>query len=154
MALPIDVKKVPPSSETGFRRKYIIAWVIAGASCVIAGLAVGPRLNHSRNPWIAIVVAFAVYVISLLLAPLTLFSIWRRPLVTPAVLYFSIPVGSFGILAMFLMKRFAASLLFPERELVGLSLALGLLYGASLIWGMTVGIRRKSMGDIVIRPRL
>src|SRR3954467_2022661 len=101
MALPIDVKKVPPSSESGFRRKYLIAWAIAGGSCSVVGLAVGPRLNHSRNPWIAIVVAFAVYVISLLLAPITLSSVWRRPLITPAVLYFSVPVGAFGILAIF-----------------------------------------------------
>jgi hypothetical protein len=153
MEMPLHAR-VPPSSESGFRRKYLIAWAVAGASSTIVGLAMGPRLNNSRNPWISVVVAFAVYVISLLLAPITLFSVWRRPLVSPAVLYFSIPVGAFGILAVTLMKRFAASLLFPERNLYGLGLAMGLLYAAALIWGMVVGTRRKKMGDIVIRPRL
>jgi len=153
MALPIPIK-VPPSSERGFRRKWNLIWVAAGAGSMIAGLAIGPRLNHSRNPWISIVVACAVYVISLLLAPLTLMAVWRRPLVSPAVLYFSIPVGSFCIVSMLIMKRLASSLLFADRELVGLALAMGLLYAAALIWGIAVGIERKKMGDILIRPRL
>src|SRR5512147_2451775 len=117
MALPVNIK-VPPSSERGFRRKWNLTWVVAGACSMIVGLAIGPRLNHSRNPWISIVVAFAVYIVSLLLAPLTLMAVWRRPLVSPAVLYFSIPVGSFCIIAMLLMKRFASALLFPDRELL------------------------------------
>jgi len=153
MALPVPIK-VPPSSERGFRRKWNLTWVVAGACSMIVGLAIGPRLNHSRNPWISIVVACAVYVISLLLAPLTLMAVWRRPMVSPAVLFFSIPVGSFGILSMVVMKRFASALLFPDRELVGLALAMGLLYAAALIWGIAVGIQRRKMGDIMIRPRL
>ncbi len=153
MALPINLK-VPPSSERGFRRKWNLTWVIAGGSSMVAGLAVGPRLNHSRNPWISIVVAFAIYIISLLLAPLTLMAVWRRPFVSPAVLFFSIPVGSFCIVTMLIMKRLASSLLFPERDLLGLALGMGLLYGAALVWGIAVGTHRKKMGDIVIRPRL
>jgi len=153
MALPVPIK-VPPSSERGFRRKWNYTWMIAGACSMIVGLAIGPRLNHSRNPWISIVVAFAVYIISLLLAPLTLMAVWRRPLVSPAVLYFSIPVGSFCIVSMLIMKRLASSLLFADRELVGLALAMGLVYAAALIWGIAVGIQRKKMGDILIRPRL
>lgn len=153
MALPVNIK-VPPSSESGFRRKWNLLWVASGAACVVVGLIIGPRLNHSRTPWIAVVVAFAVYVLSLLLAPLTLMAVWRRPLVSPAVLYFSIPVGSFCIVAMLLMKRFASALLFPDRDLLGLALGMGLLYAAALIWGIAVGISRKKMGEILIRPRL
>jgi hypothetical protein len=153
MALPVPIK-VPPSSERGFRRKWNLIWVAAGAGSMITGLAIGPRLNHSRNPWISIVVACAVYVVSLLLAPLTLMAVWRRPFVSPAVLFFSVPVGSFCIVAMLLMKRFASALLFPDRELLGLALGMGLLYAAALIWGIAVGIQRKKMGDILIRPRL
>jgi len=37
---------------------------------------------------------------------------------------------------------------------VGLALAMGLVYAAALIWGIAVGIQRKKMGDILIRPRL
>jgi hypothetical protein len=146
--------KVPPTSEAGFRRKYTMLWTIAGATCVLLGLIIGPRLNHSRNPWLSIVVAFAVYVISLLVAPLTLMRVWTKPAVTPAVLYFSIPVGVTCIVAMLVFRRLATSLLFPDRELLGLALALSLLYAAALIWGIAVGIRRKQMGDFNIGRRV
>jgi hypothetical protein len=145
--------RVPPISESGFRRKYLIIWAIAGASCLAVGLAIGPRLNHSHNPWISVVVAFALYLLSMLLAPITLMYVWKQPNVTPAVLAFSIPVGATGIAALFLMKRFAATLLFPERDLSGFALSIGLFYAAALIWGMAVGIRRKQMGDLAVRRR-
>jgi hypothetical protein len=51
------------------------------------------------------------------------------------------------------MRRLATSLLFPDRQLLGLALALGLLYAAALIWGIAVGIRRKQMGDFNIGKR-
>jgi hypothetical protein len=146
--------KLPPTSEAGFRRKYTMLWTISGAACAMVGLIIGPRLNHSRNPWLSIVVAFAVYILSLLIAPLTLMRVWTKPAVTPAVLYFSIPVGVACIVAMLVFRRLATSLLFPDRELLGLALALSLLYGAALIWGIAVGIRRKQMGDFNIGRRV
>jgi hypothetical protein len=145
--------KVPPTSESGFRRKYTVIWTVAGASCVVVGLSLGPRMNNSHNPWLSVVVAFAVYVLSLLVAPITLIRVWTKPAVTPAVLYFSIPVGVICIVALMIMRRLATSLLFPARQLLGLALALGLLYAAALIWGIAVGIRRKQMGDFNIGKR-
>lgn len=145
--------KVPPTSESGFRRKYTMLWTIFGAICVVVGLSLGPRVNHSRNPWLSIVVAFAMYVISLLIAPLSLMRVWTTPAATPAVLYFSIPVGVACIVAMLIFRRMATALLFPDRDVLGLAFALGLLYAAALIWGIAVGIRRKQMGEFNIGRR-
>jgi hypothetical protein len=142
--------KVPPTSESGFRRKYSTIWVITGASCVVVGLSLGPRLNHSHNPWLSVVVAFALYVLSLLVAPITLMQVWARPAVTPPVMYFSIPVGVGCIIAMLAMRRLASSLQFPERDLLGLALSMGLFYAAALIWGIAVGVRRKQLGDFTV----
>jgi hypothetical protein len=146
--------KVPPTSEAGFRRKYTMLWTISGATSIIVGLIIGPRMNHSRNPWLSIVVALALYIFSLLVAPLTLMRVWIKPAATPAVLYFSIPVGVACVAAMLIFRRLATALLFPDRELLGLAFALGLLYAAALIWGIVVGIHRKQMGDINIGRRV
>ncbi len=146
---------MPPISEAGFRRKYFTAWMITGAACIIVGLALGPRIKvHSHTPWISVVAAVAVYLISLLLAPIMLMRVWTKPAITPAVLFFSIPVGVACILVMIIMRRMASQLQFTQLDLIGLAFALGFLYAAALIWGMTVGIHRKQMGDILVKPRL
>jgi hypothetical protein len=139
---------VPPMTEAAFRKKYFLLWVIAGVCCTMAGLAIGPRLNHSHNPWLSAVVAFAVYAFSVLLCRIVVVSLWRRPEVTPAVLFFSIPVGLAGMAALFFMRAAGPTYLFVEiHNLKGLAMAVGLLYAGALIWGIGVGIQRKRMGS-------
>jgi hypothetical protein len=145
---------VPPMTEAAFRKKYFLIWVIIGACCCAAGLAVGPRLNHSHNPWLSVVVAFGVYAFSVLLCRVVVPAVWRRPEVTPAVLFFSLPVGASAISALFFMRAAGPSYLFVElRNLRGLSLAMGLLYLGALAWSIGVGVRRKALGDFYIERR-
>src|SRR3954447_739629 len=40
---------VPPIAESAFRNKYARTWIVSGAVCAIAGVALGPRFNPSRN---------------------------------------------------------------------------------------------------------
>lgn len=141
--------RLPPITESGFRRKYFRIWLILGVACTIAGLALGPRLNHSWNPWFSIVVAFGLYFFSVLLCGVILISVWRRPSVSPPMLFFSIPVGGAGLSLILFMRAIGPTYLFMEpRNLVGMSLAIILLYAGSLVWGILVGISRKRLGDI------
>ncbi len=152
--MPFREGMIPPTTERAFRRKYFLLWVVSGALSTCVGLAIGPRLNHSHNPWISVVVAFLVYAFSVILCGVVLISIWRKPDVTPAVLYFSIPVGGAGLASIFSMRAMGPSYLFIEiRWLTGLTLAIGLLYAAALVWGIGVGIRRKKMGDFYVERR-
>lgn len=145
---------VPPVSEVVFRRRYFLLWLIAGAASIAIGLFIGPRLNHSHNPWISVVVAVAVYAFSIILCKVVLLSIWRRPDASPAVLFFSIPVGGAGLATLLVMRAIGPSFLFVEiRWLAGLTLAISLLYAAALIWGIGVGIQRKKLGDFWVERR-
>jgi hypothetical protein len=139
--------KVPLVSESKFLRKHFIIWAFAGLGAIIVGLLLGPRINHSHNPWLSVVFASAIYLVSLLLAPIALMRMWRNPAVSPAVLLFSVPVGLIGLGALYILRIIAPSYLFPERDLVGMALAILLLYGAALVWGIAVGIRRKQLGQ-------
>jgi|SRR4051812_10642450 hypothetical protein len=145
--------RVPPISEAGFRREYLLIWTIAGACCLIIGLVIGPRFSHARNSWLAICVALSVYLFSVLLCRVVLMSIWRRPLVTPAVLYFSLPVGAMALTAVLVMNWLSVNISIGMRTLRGLALSMGLLYVASLIWAVGIGIRRKQMGDFDVEDR-
>jgi hypothetical protein len=145
--MPTRKGSVPPMTEAAFLKRYFLIWVILGACCVVVGLAIGPRMNHSHNPWLAVVVAFSVYAFSVLLCRIVVTSLWRRPEVTPAVLFFSIPVGAAGIGALMFMRSVGPTYLFVEqRTLRGLAFAVALLYGGALVWGICIGIHRKKMG--------
>lgn len=145
-------RTIPPMTERAFLRRYMTIWNITGVSAVLAGLIVGPRILHrSHNPWLSIVLAFALYAISALLCPLVLMRVWRKPEVSPAVLFFSIPIGVAGLALIFFMRSAGPSYLYVQkRELHGLYLATGFLYAASLIWAIAVGMHRKQMGSFEI----
>jgi hypothetical protein len=129
-------------------------WTIAGAVCLVVGLLIGPLIARARTSWLTIVVGCMVYLASLLLCRVVMLAIWRRPLVTPAVLYFSIPVGLLCLIAVVVMTWLAPTLSIGRRTIFVFSLSMGLLYAASLVWGIGVGIRRKQLGvfDIDYRP--
>ena len=145
-------RTIPPMTERAFHRRYMLMWNIMGASAVLAGLIIGPRILHrSHNPWLSIVLAFALYAVSVLICPLVLMRVWRKPEVTPAVLFFSIPIGAAGLAMIFFMRSAGPSYLYVQKhELHGLYLAVGFLYAASLIWAIAVGMHRKQMGDFEI----
>ena len=140
--------RIPPLSEAAFKREYFLIWMFTGAGCMILGLVVGPLLWHARYSWLPVIVGLGVYLFSLLLCRVVLLSVWRRPLVTPPVLYFSIPIGLVGFLVITMMSWLSSNFALGRRILVGLALSMGLLYAASLIWAIGVGIRRKKMGRI------
>jgi hypothetical protein len=145
--------KIPPISEAAFRREYSLIWCIAGAACMVIGLVIAPRFIHARNSWLTIVVALGVYFFSILLCRVVLISVWRRPLVIPVVLYFSVPVGVVALIAVMVMTWLSANLSIGRRTLSGFALSMGLLYAASLIWGIGVGIRRKRLGNFEVDDR-
>ncbi|HWR16964.1 MAG TPA: hypothetical protein VN577_19200 [Terriglobales bacterium] len=135
-------------SEASFRKEYSLIWMIAGAGCVILGQLIAPSIVRAYGSWMTNVVALAVYLISILLCQLALPSIWRRPHVTPPILFFSLPVGALCIVGVLAMNWLGPELQIGRRTLGCLALSLGLLYVASLIWAVGVGIRRKKMGDM------
>jgi hypothetical protein len=145
--------RIPPRTEHSFRRKYMAMWAGLGAAAVVCGLIFGPRLHRWSHfsPWISIVLAFALYAGSLLLSPVVLMRQWRNPESTPMVLFFAIPIGVIGIAIVLIMRSIGPSLLYVAlREQYGLYTAIGLLYAASLIWSMIVGIQRKRLGKFDI----
>jgi hypothetical protein len=152
-SLMSPVTRVPPVSEASFRKDYFLMWVITGAGCLIIGFGVAPMLYRIRQSWLTIMAGIATYLISILLCQVSLGSIWRRPLVTPGILYFSVPVGGFALLAVGIMNWLGPQFQIGRRTLACLSLSVGLLYVASLVWSVGIGIRRKKMGDfeVVIR---
>lgn len=151
--MPSDAK-LPPMPESAFRNKYSRIWIIVGACCAVGGLAIGPRLNHSHNPWLSVVAVLCLYAFSVLLCRVVLMSVWRKPAVTPPVLYFSIPVGAAGMAMLFSLRAVGPTALYIEkRNLAGITLAIGLLYAGALIWGIAVGIHRKKLGDFIVDRR-
>jgi len=141
--------KIPPRNEVSFRRKYMMMWNIMGLVATLVGLIFGPRLHRWSHfsPWLSIVLAFALYAGSALLCPVVLMRVWRKPESTPVVLFFAIPIGVIGLAMVFIMRSVGPSFLYVAlRELYGLYLAIGLLYAASLIWSIMVGIARKKLG--------
>jgi hypothetical protein len=147
------VNRVPPVSEASFRREYSLMWTVAGGSCIVIGEVVGPMIAHAHRPWLTLLVACLVYAFSLLLCRVVLIAMWRRPNVTPAVLYFSIPVGALCLIAVLIMKWLAPTLELGKRSLFVFALSMGLLYAAALIWGIGVGIRRKALGEFEVDNR-
>jgi MFS family permease len=145
--------RIPPRTEHSFRRKYMALWAVMGAVAVVVGLIIGPRLHRWSHfsPWISIVLAFALYAGSLLLSPVVLMRQWRKPETTPMVLFFAIPIGVIGVAIVLIMRSIGPSALYvPLRALYGLYMAIGLLYTASLIWSMIVGMQRKRLGKFDI----
>jgi len=145
--------RIPPRTEVSFRRKYMVLWSVVGAAAVVVGLILGPRLHRWSHfsPWISIVLAFALYAGSLLLCPVLLMRLWRKPESTPMVLFFSIPVGVVGIAIVFVMRAIGPSFLYVQlRELYGLYMSIGLLYLASIVWAVVVGAARKRLGKFDI----
>jgi hypothetical protein len=136
-----------PVAESSFLKRYFVVWVGLGAACVAAGLTLGPRMNHSHNPWLSVVLGWAVYLCSLLLAQVVLLRLWRVPSVSAAVLSFAIAIGGVGLLAVVLMQNIGPNyLLVPSKDFSGLSAAIVALYVAALLWALWVGISRKRMG--------
>jgi hypothetical protein len=122
-------------------------WTLAGAVCIFIGMVIGPRFAHARGSWLTFVVALLVYLFSLLLCRLVLMSVWRRPHVTPPVLFFSIPLGLICLAIVAIMRWLGPTLLLGRRTLFVFSLTMGLLYAASLMWAIGLGIHRKKMGE-------
>ena len=147
------VTRVPPVSEASFRREYSLMWYITGASCLIIGFGVAPMLYRIRGSWLTIMAGIFVYLISILLCQVSLGSIWRRPLITPAILYFSLPVGGICLFADFIMNWLGPQFQIGRRTLACLSLSVGLLYVASLIWSIGIGIRRRNLGEFEVQDR-
>ena len=149
----MSARRIPPTSEAAFKRDYFIMWMIVGAVCLAMGLIVGPLFWKARYSWFPIMVALAVYLFSLLLCRVVLMSVWRKPHVTPAVLYFSIPLGGVALIAVVVVNWLSTNFSVGRRIQYGLGLAMALLYGASLIWGVFVGVRRKRMGSFEVDDR-
>jgi hypothetical protein len=145
--------KVPPVSEASFRREYRMMWDIAGAACLVIGLGVAPALIRARRPLFTIVLGIGIYLFSVLLCRVVLMAVWRRPHVTPPVLFFSIPVGTVGLAAVLLVNGFGSHFNVGRRSLFSFALTVGLIYVASLIWAIGLGIRRKKMGSFEIEER-
>lgn len=128
----------------------MMMWSVLGAASAITGLIFGPQLHrwsHGNN-WICIVLVAALYAGSILLCPVVLMSVWRRPAVTPPVLFFAIPIGAVGLGMVLFMRAFGPTGLYVARQhQYGLYTAVSLLYAASLVWAVAVGMARKAMGD-------
>lgn len=149
-----SIEKVPPMSEASFRRHYSRIWTIVGAGCMITGLFLNLRLRSPRHPWLTIVIGLCLYLFTLLLCDVALVAVWRRPLATPPVLFFSVPIGAAGLAVVLVMRWIGPNYLSVSyRSLGGLTLSIGLLYFASLIWAIAVGIRRKKLGHFYIEDR-
>jgi len=143
--------EMPPIAESSFQRRFFLTWVGLGAGCVAAGLTVGPRLNHSYNPWLSVVLGWAVYGCSLLLAQVVLLRIWKTPSVTSAVVFFAVTVGGMGLLTVGVMKSIGPTyLLVPSTEFSGLATSVAALYVGALLWALWVGISRKRLGKFGI----
>ena len=149
----MSTRRIPPKSEAAFKRDYFLMWTIVATLCEIIGLVVGPLLWHARYSWFPVIVAVGVYLFSLLLCRVVLMSVWRKPLITPAVLYFSIPLGAVGLIAVIVVNWLSTNFSVGRRLQYGLGLAMGLLYAASLVWAITVGIRRKWLGNFEVDDR-
>jgi len=137
-------------SERAFNRRYMISWSILGAAALIAGLIFGPQLHRwsHGNSWLCVVMAAALYAGSLLLCPVVLMWIWRRPSATLPTLVFAVPIGGVGLAIVFFMRMAGPSYMYVARQhQYGLYTAVGLLYAASLLWSGAVGIKRKQMGE-------
>jgi hypothetical protein len=139
-------QRVPPVSEASFRREYRMMWDLAGFGCLVLGMGIAPAVIPARRPWFTLVLSIGVYLFSMLLCRVVLMAIWRRPHVTPPVLFFSIPVGALALAAVWVGNLFGGYFAIGRRSLFCFALTMGLLYVASLIWGIGIGIRRKKMG--------
>ena len=138
-----------PVAESSFLRRYFLLWVGLGAAVVAAGLTIGPHINHSHNPWLSVVLGWAVYLSSLLLAQVVLLKIWHAPSVTSAVIFFAVAVGGMGLLAVVAMQAIGPTyLLVPSQDFAGLSVAIAALYVAALAWALWMGISRKRMREV------
>lgn len=148
-----SLQKAPPMTEDSFRRWYCTMWDITGAACLAIGLGIGPWVIRARRPWFTFVVGCSVYLFSILLNRVVLMSVWRRPHVTPPVLYFSIPVGTVGLVALLAVNGLSSHFGVGRRSLFCFGLSVGLLYVASLIWAIGMGIHRKKMGEFHVEDR-
>ncbi len=128
-------------------------WTITGAGVLVVGLVLGRIFAHARGSWFTDLVALLVYVFSLLLCRLVLFSIWRRPQALPPVLFFSIPIGCLCLVAVLFMRWLGPTLQLGGRTVFTFGLTMGLLYAAALVWGIGVGIRRKNLGEFETERR-
>jgi hypothetical protein len=145
---------LPPMNESSFKKRFFLSWLAIGSASTVGGLILGPRMNHSHNPWLCVVIALSVLSFSFLLCRIVLMWLWRNPAVVPTVLYFSVPVGGVALAVVFIMRAVGPGSLFIEpRALVGLTLSMGLLYAAALIWGIGVGVRRKKLGNFKVERR-
>ena len=143
----MNAGRIPSISEAGFRKEYLLMWTLAGAGCVIVGLLVGPIYVRAREAWLIDLMAIFVYLLSLLLGRAVLPAIWRRSSATAPVLFFSIPMGGICLAAVLLIRWLGPTLSIRPRTVHIFALTLGLMYAASLVWGVGVGIRRKQLGD-------
>ena len=147
------VNRVPPVSEASFKREYSLMWALAGGACIVVGLGIGPAVARAHRPWLTMLVGALVYVVTLLLCRVSLIAIWRRPAASPPVLFFSIPTGALCLIAVMVMKFIGPTLQLGQRTLFIFALSMGLLYAASLVWAIGVGIRRKAMGEFEVDNR-
>jgi hypothetical protein len=128
----------------------MIIWSLLGAAASITGLIFGPQLHRwsHGNSWICIAMVAAVYAASLLLCPVVLMSVWRRPDITPPILFFALPIGAAGLGLVLFMRAAGPTYLYVAlQHQYGLYTGVSLLYAASLIWAVGVGIKRKKMGE-------
>lgn len=149
-------RRIPPISERAFQSRYRHLWNVMGAAAVIVGLIFGPRLHRwsHESSWLCGVVAIALYAASVLVCPVMLMHLWRRPSLTHVILLFSVPIGAVGIGIIYMMRAVGPGLLsIALRQQYGMYTAIGLLYAVSLLWAFAVGIHRKQLGDFDIPDR-
>lgn len=125
-------------------------WMVSGAGCVIVGLLIGPMYARARGSWLTTLIATFVYLISLLLCRVVLPAIWRRSSVSGPVLFFSVPLGGVCLVAVLLIRWLGPTLSIRPRTVFVFGLTMALMYAASLVWAIGVGIRRKQLGDFDI----
>ncbi len=147
------VNRIPPISEASFRKDYFLMWLITGAGCLIVGFIIAPMLIRTRGSWLTLMAGIAVYLVSILICQVAISAVWRQPAVTPAVLYFSLPVGIVGLIAVMTMVWLGPQFQIGRRTLACLELSVGLLYVASLIWSVGIGIRRRNLGEFEVQDR-
>ena len=149
----MNAGRIPPISEASFRKDYWLIWTITGAACIAVGLVVAPMIARARGAWLISMMAVFVYLISLLLCRVVLPAIWRQPFITPPILYFSLPLGGICLGVVLLMRWLAPTIDIGRRTVFIFAMTMALLYAASLVWAIGVGIRRKRLGNFEIDQR-
>ncbi len=142
--------RIPSKSRASFRKDYMLMWTVTGAGCVALGLIVAPMYARARGAWLIDLFAIFVYLLSLLLCRVVLPAIWKRASAITPVLFFSLPLGGICVAAVLLIRGLAPALSIRPRTVFIFSLTMALMYAASLVWSVGVGIRRKQLGDFDI----